>query len=300
MIGELAALGAAISWAVAPILYRKALFSTKPVSANIVRCATNAAVLIAFLLILGQAEELFALPIDTIILVVASGIIGLGIGDTLYMLGIKYVGVSRAVPIAATYPLFGIVWATILLGQPLSITAVIGAVVIILGIWLLTRQNSNDESLSLGKTNKIKSIGVLVSLVTAVIWSISIALMDDAVSNVVGLGANYAIITLRIASVSIFFMILAPLIDKEHGFMKMKKSTIVSLCAGGLIANGVGWFLMNYSFQNLALAQATIISSTSPLFATIAGFMLFKEKMSTKTMLGAITIVAGIILIFIV
>jgi len=43
MIGELAALGAAICWAVAPILYKRALFKMKPVSANIVRCASNAA-----------------------------------------------------------------------------------------------------------------------------------------------------------------------------------------------------------------------------------------------------------------
>ncbi len=142
MIGEIAALGASISWAIAPILYRKALLSTKPLSANIVRCATNAGVLVAFLLIFGLAGTLAALPMKTMVLVIVSGVIGLGVGDTLYMIGLKYVGVSRAVPLAATYPLFSLIWATTLLGQPLSIVEVAGALIILFGILLLSREKA--------------------------------------------------------------------------------------------------------------------------------------------------------------
>lgn len=296
MIGELAALGAALSWAIAPILYRKALVNTKPISANIVRCATNAGVLVAALLLLGNLSALTTLPMDTVVLVVVSGLIGLGIGDTLYMVGLKYVGVSRAVPLAATYPLFSLIWATFLLGQPLSLASVLGAAVIILGIWLLSREKSAENA---GVKGRLVFIGLVVSLVTAVIWSVSITMMDVAVSNVTSLGVNYAIVTLRIASVALFFMLLAPFIDREHGFLKMKRSTLIGLCVGGLVANGVGWLLMNYSFLNISLARATPISSTSPLFAAITGFMLFHEKMTTKAVLGAIAIVAGICLIFI-
>jgi drug/metabolite transporter (DMT)-like permease len=297
MIGELAALGAALSWAIAPILYRQALLNTKPISANIVRCATNAGVLVAVLLLLGKVGALTALPIGTVVLVVVSGVVGLGVGDTLYMIGLKYVGVSRAVPLAATYPLFSVVWAAFLLGQPLSLADVLGAAVIIFGIWLLSRKKSDEST---GIKGRLAFIGIVVSLVTAVVWSVSITMMDVAVSNVTSLDANYAIITLRIASVGLFFMLLAPFLDREHGFLKMKRSTVIGLCIGGLVANGVGWLLMNYSFLNTSLTRATPISSTSPLFAAIAGFMLFREKMTTKAVLGAIVVVAGIALIFIV
>ena len=298
MIGELAALGAAISWAIAPILYRKALANTKPISANIVRCATNAGVLVAVLLLFGKVGALAALPMGTVLLVVVSGIVGLGIGDTLYMIGLKYVGVSRAVPLAATYPLFSLVWATFVLRQPLSVIAVGGAAIIVCGIWLLSRKNSQDANDAV--KGKLASIGVVVSLITAVIWSVSITLMDVAASSANTLDGNYAIITLRIASIALFFMLLAPFLDREHGFLKMKRSTIISLCVGGLVANGVGWLLMNYSFLNIAVSQAVPISSTSPLFATVAGLMLFHEKMTPKAVVGAIAIVVGIALIFIV
>ena len=63
MIGEFAALGAAVTWAVAPILYKKALSGVSPVSANIVRCASNAAVLVVILVVSGLAGVLARLPL---------------------------------------------------------------------------------------------------------------------------------------------------------------------------------------------------------------------------------------------
>jgi drug/metabolite transporter (DMT)-like permease len=299
LLGEFAALGAAISWAVAPILYRRALFNTRPVSANIVRCASNAAVLVFIMLALGKAGALASLPMGVVVVTVVSGVLGLGIGDTLYMIGLKSVGVARAVPLAATYPLFSLVWATFLLGEPLTLTAFSGAVVILLGIWLLSRERLDGTAEARGK---LVSRGVIVSLATAVVWSVSITLMDVAVTmpGVNSIDANYAIVTMRIAVMAVFMLALSPLLDRNHGFLKMKRSTLIELCVGGLVANGVGWLLMNYSFLNILEAQAVPISSTTPLFSTIAGFALFHEKMTANNALGAVVIVAGIFLIFMV
>ena len=299
MIGELAALGAAVSWAIAPILYRKALSNTKPISANIVRCATSAAVLAGVLVLLGKVGALANLPVGVVIVTVVSALIGLGIGDTLYMIGLKSLGVARAVPLAATYPLFSLVWAMFLLGQPLSLTAVLGAAVILLGIWLLSREKSEENDRVKGK---LVFMGVVVSLVTAVVWSVSVTLMNVAVSmsSTNSLDANYAILTVRMGAIALFLMLLTPFIDREHGFLKMKRRTVIELCVGGLVANGIGWLLMNYSFLTIVEARAVPISSISPLFTVVAGFIFFHEKLSTKTVLGAITIVAGVSLIFLV
>ena len=298
ILGEFAALGAAICWAVAPILYRRALFKTKPVSANIVRCASNAAVLVFILLAFGKAGALTSLPMEVVVITVVSGVIGLGIGDTLYMIGLKSVGVARAVPLAATYPLFSLVWAT-MLGEPVTVTAVSGAFVILLGIWLLSREKLDSTAEA---KSKLALKGVIVSLATAVVWSVSITLMDVAVTmpSVNSIDASYAVVTTRIAAMAVFMLALSPVLDRDHGFLKIKRSTLIELCVGGLVANGVGWLLMNYSFLNILEAQAVPISSTTPLFSTIAGFALFHEKMTANNTLGAIVIVAGIFLIFMV
>jgi uncharacterized membrane protein len=45
--------------------------------------------------------------------------------------------------------------------------------------------------------------------------------------------------------------------------------------------------------------MAVPISSTSPLFAALTGFIFFQEKATMWTILGAISVVIGIILIFV-
>jgi drug/metabolite transporter, DME family len=299
LLGELAALGAAVCWAVAPILYRRALFSASPMSANIVRCATNAAVMLVLLFGLGWAGAFARLPLEVVLLTVVSGLIGLGLGDTLYLYALKSVGVSRAVPLAATYPLFSLLWFTALLGQPLAWTAAVGAVVILLGIWLLSRERGDS---TVHFTGKIALTGVVLSLLTAVVWSVSISMMDVVVSmpGVSTLDANYAVVTMRIAAMAVFLLMLSPLLDKGKGFLKLKRRTVIELCVGGLIANALGWLLMNYSFLNILEAQAVPISSTTSLFSAFAGFALFHEKFSLSNVLGAAVVVAGVMLIFIV
>jgi DME family drug/metabolite transporter len=300
MLGEFAALGAAISWAVAPILYRKALANASPVSANILRCVTNAAVLVVILVGLGLTGTLTSLPVQVIAVVVVSGVIGLGVGDTLYMVGLKSVGVARAVPLAATYPLFSLLWATLLLGEPVTAAAVAGTVVILLGILLLSREGGDSTIHFRGRA---VAWGVAASLLTAFVWSVSITLMDFAVTMpgvVSGLGANYAVVTVRIAGMALLMLALAPLLDRKHGFLKLSWRTAALLCVGGLVANGLGWLLMNYSFLNIAVSQAVPISSTTPLFSTLAGFLFFREKLTRDNTLGAVLVVAGVVLIFIV
>lgn len=300
MIGELAALGAAISWAIAPLFYKKALVNTNPISANIVRCLTNGFVLVVLLFSMGKAGVLLSLPAWALILTVISGIIGLGVGDTLYMVGLKSIGVSRAVPLSSTYPLFSLIWAVFLLGQPLSSLALVGAVFILTGIWLLSKQKS--ENLKSNSKNRVMLIGISASLITAIVWSISLALMDIVVSESAAstLDANYALVTLRMAAVALFSLTIAGFVDKERGFAKISRKGVFLLCVGGLIANGLGWVLMNYSFILIPQTQAVPISSTSPLFAALAGFLFFRENVTARVAVGALAIVFGIVLVFLV
>jgi drug/metabolite transporter (DMT)-like permease len=297
MIGELAALSAAVSWAIAPTLYKKALLKTTPISANIFRCVSNVLILTLALFAIGGFSTLAMLPPEILAIVALSGIIGLGLGDTLYMFGLKSVGVSRAVPLAATYPLFSLLWS-ILLGEALALSAVVGALVILFGIWLLSSQRTSGKFLD----SRVLTKGVVASLATAILWSVSVTLMDVAVSHfgTSGLNANFAIVVLRLIPLSIFLLAFSPLIDKNKKFLKMDRSTAILLCVGGLVANGIGWVLMNVSFMNIVGSRAIPISSTTPLFSALAGFLLFYEKATVENAVGAFAVVVGVSLIFLV
>ncbi len=299
MIGELAALGAAICWAIAAVLYREAVSHTKPISANILRCACTSLILIASLAAVGKLQILASLSAYAVVLAGASGVIGLGLGDTVYLVSLKLIGVARAVPITCTYPLFNLLLAIFLQGKTVTVQVVLGAVVIVLGIWLMTGEVDKTEK-GLRKENLIR--GTVLALVTAVVWAISIAMIDMAVTvpGTSTLDGALAANTLRVSAVAVFLLASAPLFDRQFSFLKVSKRTIVVLIFGGIVALALGWFFLAYSFLLIPETQAVPISSISPLFATVAGIVLLHEPVTAKNVTGSIMIVLGIFLLFMV
>jgi DME family drug/metabolite transporter len=298
MIGELAALGAAFCWTVSAILYRRAVLVVKPISANIVRCVCTGLILVGGLAVIGRFQVLTSLPAYAIVLACLSGVVGLGFGDTLYMVSLKLIGVARAVPITCTYPLFSLLLAVFLQGQAVTLQVVLGAVVIVFGIWLLTEEETGGDRLQ----RAVMVRGVAAAVATAVVWSVSIAMIDMAVTlpETGTLDSALAINTFRVVAVAVFLLVSAPVADRGLSFLKMQKKTVATLIFAGVVALALGWFFLAYSFLLIPEAQAVPISSTSPLFATVSGIVFLHERLTAKNVAGSIMIVIGIFLIFIV
>jgi DME family drug/metabolite transporter len=295
MMGELAALGAAISWTVSALLYREALLDAKPISANILRLTLTSLVLLLFLAIVGKLGILIGLPSDILVLAALSGVIGLGFGDTLYMVSLKLTGVARAVPVTCTYPLFTLLWAVLLQGEPVTFSVVLGAVVIVIGIWLLSHEKESETA---SVRRKVLIKGLAFALATAIIWSVSITMMDIAVKQTPDLDRALMINTFRVVAVAVSLLAVSPVIDRSLGFLRLDRKTVVALIAGGIVALGLGWFFMAYSFVETSQARAVPLSSTTPLFSTLTAIVLLHEKVTAKNVLGSIMIVTGIFLIF--
>ncbi len=296
MIGELAALGAAISWTVSALFYRKALEEASPISANIIRLTLTGSILLLLLVFLGKLTVLTTLPLELVLLASASGIIGLGLGDTLYFMSLKWIGVARAVPLTCIYPLFSVLWAVFLVGERITLAAVLGAVVIVLGILFL----GQDSQANTTYTRKALIVGMVIALATAAVWSVSITMMDVAVKESPDIDHALIINTIRVITVAAVLLASSPIIDRKLGFLKVRKRTVVALIAGGIAALGVGWFFLSYSFTVTSQARAVPISSTTPLFSTLAGILLLRERVTAHNVFGSIMVVVGIFLLFLV
>jgi DME family drug/metabolite transporter len=295
MIGELAALGAAISWTISAMLYRRALADAKPISANIVRLTCTGMILLILLVVIGRLEVLASLPSNVLVLAGLSGVIGLGVGDTLYMMSLQSIGVARAVPITCTYPLFGLLWTVFLAHGSVTLSIAAGAVLIVIGIWLLSQQ-VEANTIEVEKKGLYK--GVAFALATAILWSVSITMINLAVKEMPDLDHALAINTVRVMAIAVSLFAVSPILDKGLGFRKLKKKTVLTLIAGGLVALGLGWFFLTYSFIETTEARAVPISSTTPLFSTLTAIVLLHERVTVKSIFGSIMIVIGISLIF--
>jgi DME family drug/metabolite transporter len=294
--GEIAALGAALCWTVSAVLYKKALLNVKPVAANIVRCAFTSLILLVFLALCKN----FWVPVDlssnALVLACISGLLGLGLGDTFYLASLKLIGVARAVSITCTYPLFSLLWAMTLGGENIMPSTVIGTIIIVFGIWLLSQDKLNSSTTT---SRKILVKGVALAIATAMIWSISISMMNMAIKETQNFNHAWMLNIIRITAVAIFLLVSVPLTDKELSFLKIQREAIYTIGAGGVIALGLGWFFLTYSFAVATPeSRAVPISSTTPLFSTLSGIIFLHEKVTKQSISGSILIVVGIFLIF--
>lgn len=298
MIGELAALGAAICWTVSAVLYKEALLKVKPISANIVRCVCTSIVLVVCLAIIGKFGVLTDLPLYAVILASVSGIIGLGFGDTVYMVSLKLIGVARAVPITCTYPLFNLLLAVFLQGEVVTLYVVLGTVAIVLGVWLISREEKETGTSETQKKRLVR--GVASALATAILWAVSITMINMAVTlpETGSLDHALAINTIRVSAVAVFLLASAPITDTKCSFLKMQRKTLITLISGGIVALALGWFFLTFSFIHTPESQAVPISSTTPLFATVSGIIFLHEQVTAKDVVGSMIIVIGIFLIF--
>jgi len=114
---------------------------------NAVRCAVAGA---AFWL---------ALPFDSVplvgllevtvaewIMMLAALSLGVALGDTLYLIAMKEIGVSRTLALTGTFPLTTLFWQTLLLDAPFSPTLLLGSALVVGGLFFLSRsgQPTND------------------------------------------------------------------------------------------------------------------------------------------------------------
>lgn len=261
--------------------------------ANIVRLVLTSAILIVFVVVVGKLGAFADLPYTVVVLAAVSGIIGLGVGDTLYMLTLKIVGVARAVPITCTYPLFTLLFASALTGEPPTPVVSIGAVLIVAGIWLVSIERSPNPNVS----RKLVLLGVVIGIATAMLWAVSITMMNFAVKYNHQLDSALAINTIRVTAIGAIFAASTPILYLREG-LRLSRKTVLFLIVGGLVALGLGWFFLSYSLAVTDESRAVPLSSVSPLFSTLTAVLLFHEKIGLENVLGSVMIVIGIFVIF--
>jgi len=126
--------------------------------------------------------------------------------------------------------------------------------------------------------------------------------MDEALvlSELAVLDAAVVVNTVRLSATTFSLLAISPFFDRQFGFLKLKRRTWVILALGGIVALGLGWVLLAVSLLYIPASYAVPISSVSPLFATLFGAFLLKERVTTRIFVGSVFIVLGTFVLFIV
>ncbi len=271
----------ALCWALSPIFYSRGLRNLNPFLGNMIRALPATSITFLFTLIVLGPGQTFGLPLNSYIILLLSGVIGLGLGDLFYLLSIKRIGPSPSITISSTYPLITIAFSTFFLGEVVKFTVLIGTLFVVLGIMIISRKDGNS---------KVDFLGICIATLAAIFWSISIILVGSIAHSGHPLAENFwRLMGYVLASLIIFLF-------NKKDFSKPKFDSILNITLGGIIALNLGWASYIYSIEVIGLSKATTLSSVSPIFTATAEFLI-EKRFKLNIFIGTLLTTLGIILV---
>ena len=291
MIGEILALSAALCWAIAAVLYKKALRTIGYYATNLLR--TLFAFLSTLAILPVVQYQFSAITYNLIALITIGSVFNLVIGDTFYFIGLKKIGVSRTQSISSSYPLFSMIFAALILKEDLTTSVAIGTPLIVGGIALISLSQNNNSKTS--DDSKITFSKAMSPIIAAFFWGVGLLFIKAALSD----GNVSPIFAIFLSRLSILpFLFLAIFVSKESNQLRrLSKIDIIVLAIAGILALGLGGILL---FTSLYLIDASIaipLSSTSPFLSILLAMLYLKEKVGIKIIVGTLLIITGLVLL---
>ncbi len=291
--GAAAAILAALLWAIASSIFERAGKKISAIELNLIKGILALVFIGISLLITGEAFD--NINLKSALLLMTSGIIGVGIGDTAYFKSLDALGARKALMIGSVSPALTAIIAMFFLDEILSPIAWIGVIVTIAGVtWVISEQTGNNNHHD--KRHIVQ--GILFGLVATLGQSIGAVLSRSVLSQtaVSPLQSNL----LRL-SAGVVFLTAWITISKIRvgGWMKLEKPRVTAgqLLSATFLGTFLGMWMQQIAFKLSQVGIAQTLSSTSPLFILPIS-MLSGEKISARAVLGALVAVAGILILF--
>lgn len=147
VIGEISALSAACAWALATIMYAAIGNQIRSVNLNLIKGLLASLMMTATLGFgsLVQAESvslssLLAIASGDMLLLIASGTIGIGIGDSAYFACLRRIGAQKGLMLESTAPIIAALLALVLFSEIIALSGWIGilmttaSVIVVVGL----------------------------------------------------------------------------------------------------------------------------------------------------------------------
>ncbi|HEY9846202.1 MAG TPA: DMT family transporter [Candidatus Caenarcaniphilales bacterium] len=291
MQGELAALAAAFLWALASVVYGRIGQQVPPLGLNFSKGIIAIALIVATLLL--QGDTVPAINSSSLGLLLLSGVVGIGLGDTVYFEALRALGARRALLLEALAPPITSVLALVFLQEILGPGAWLGIVLTVAGVAWVIGERLPDTPVHLAHPLR----GVGFGLLAAVAQAGGAVLSRAALA---GSDINPLWAALFRISAGVLILLVWGLARRQlgHWFKGLyAKQLLTALVLAAIGGTYLGIWLQQIALKYTAAGIAQTLTATSPLFVLpIAAAM--GDVVSMRAVLGVLVAVGGIALLF--
>ncbi|WP_083399918.1 DMT family transporter [Vibrio barjaei] len=292
-IGEAAAVGAAMVWAIATWIYSQFSHHFTALQLNIIK-GSIASLMMLIVLPFTPMPEVAIEPKYLWVLGI-SGVIGIAIGDSAYFAALKRIGANKTLLLESLAPPLSGVLALIFLGAALQLQSWLGVVITTIAVTAVVFQpNENDGS-------ALNLHGVGYGLVASVCQASGVvishfALVQGDLPPLLG-----ALIRLVIGVMAV--AVIIPFVEKKPFSTILTQSRDMSkknwswLLAAIFVGTFLALWLQQVALKHANPAIAQTLIATSPLFILII-YVIRGERVTKRSVLGTLCALGGISLFF--
>jgi len=287
--GELAALAAALCWAVASFLYARLGKQLPAIWLNLLK--STIAIGLLGLTLLGRHDQSPQLSLTQFGLLALSGAIGIGLGDSAFFAALRDLGARRALLLEAISPPLSAILALLVLQETLEPIAWVGILLTVGGVaWVIAEREGDHLQIKL-KSGVILGLLAALAQATGAVLSRA-ALVETAVSplwsSIIRLGAGAGLLLPWLLTKPIDLQVFQPLRSGRF---------LLGLMGASILGTYLGIWLQQSALKFTATGIAQALIATSPLFSLPIAIAT-GERVSLRAALGALMALIGVWLLF--
>ena len=257
MIGFFAAFSAVFFWTFACSIWRKESKNLIPRQINIYKNVLASLLFLPVAFTINWSSDLIS-----IFVLMISGIIGIAIGDTLYINSLKIIGTRKTLSFEALTPIIATTLSTLSINEIYPQKVWLGSFMVSFSLLMIIRQ----KTLKKEPARKINILGILCSL-----GSVLCAVLAALLSRVILISSTLSPLQtteIRLLSASIFLFLF---FKKDFSYLISNKSITrknhLNLVLSTLLGTNCGILLQQIVFKYLPIGIGWTLLSLSPVCA---------------------------------
>jgi drug/metabolite transporter (DMT)-like permease len=297
--GEIAALLTAACWTFNTVVFTRAGKRVGAVTVNALRLwiAVPALVLLHWLLF-GTLFP-FAIEPRRFFYLGISGLIGFVAGDAMLFEPFLLIGPRLAMLLSLLVPVFSAILAWVWLGETLLALEIVSILVTIGGVaWVVAERTAPPEAPSSGHAANYR-LGILLAIGGAAGQAVGLLFSR------LGLAGGFSVISATHVRVSVaaMAMVVFSLFQgrlRTHWTRMKDKKALLEISAGALTGPVLGVSLSLVAIAHAHIGVASTLMSLTPVFLLPVSHFLFKEKITSRAIIGTLIAMLGVVLLFLI
>jgi drug/metabolite transporter (DMT)-like permease len=293
-VGVAAAVGTAIFSAGTALLLRGPVLKIGSATAQTWRAIVSALIFAVVFLVLRRPGDLFALPGRAVAVLLASVLLNMVLGDIFQFSAMRRLGVALAMPIASSYPLVTVLIAVPILGEPFTLRAVAGAVLVVGGVVLVVLPRRALDAT--GTPHHVAPVtgywvGVALALAASVCLAVANILTRVALRDLDVVTANM----LRLPFGAVLCALIGT-VQRRQPPWRVERRSILPLCLAGLTGLGSSiCFLV--AIVRVGASTTATLNAAAPIFGLFGAVLFLRERPTRRSVVGTLVAFVGVTLV---